>query len=269
MYAFIHIPKTAGSTFRHTLRCTFSGRHCDVRAPLAKRGEHNWLTAADMRKVHRAYPRLDSIAGHRVNCFNGLEDALGEIQYLTFLRHPHSRFVSQFWNNNRHRAHECTPRDFIDFCHDPHQRNVQTRWLCGSEDPLAAIHALDRNIGFMGLTETYDESLVLFKKWLGHDGLRIEYVKRNLGPVQSDLPIESDARLQEELVQANVADEVVYRYATEVVYPRLKAAYGPGLADDVAAFRQRNRDTKEEAEPIWGRMKRNLIYKPLLHLNLA
>ena len=269
MYAFIHIPKTAGSTFRHTLRCTFSGRHCDVRAPMAKRGEHNWLTAADMRKVHRAYPRLESIAGHRVNCFNRLEDVLGEIQYLTFLRHPHSRFVSQFWNNNRHRAHECTPRDFIDFCHDPHQRNVQTRWLCGGEDPVAAIQALDRNIGFVGLTETYDESLVMFKKWLGRDGLRSEYVKRNLGPVQSDLTIETDARLQEELARANAADEVVYRYATEVVYPRLQAAYGPGLADDVAAFRQRNRDTKEEAEPIWSRMKRNLIYKPLLHLNLA
>jgi hypothetical protein len=121
----------------------------------------------------------------------------------------------------------------------------------------------------VGITETYDESLVMFKQWLGHDRLRIEYVKRNLGPIQSDLPIESDARLQQELAQANAADEVVYRYATEVIYPHQQKAYGPGLADDVAAFRLRNHDAEEEAEPIWGRMKRNLIYKPLLHFNLA
>ena len=269
MYAFIHIPKTAGSTFRHTLRCAFSGRHCDVRAPITKRQEHIWLTADDLRRLHRAYPRLDGIAGHRVNSFSRLEDAVGRIRYLTFLRDPRRRLVSHFWNNNRRRIEECTSQDFIDFCNDPHQRNVQTRWLCGSDDPAAAITMLDQTIGFVGLTEAYDESLVLFRRWLQHDGLRIEYVQRNTRPAQSDLPIETDPTLLDECTKANEADIEVYRYARETVYPRQKEAYGPGLAGDVAAFQQRNRDAKGELEPTWGRVKRNFIYKPLLHLMLA
>jgi hypothetical protein len=269
MYAFIHIPLTAGSTFRHTLRCTFSGRHCDIRAPIRKRKQHHWLTHRDLRRIRRVYPRLAGIAGHRVNCFNGLERAMESIRYVTFLRQPHQRLFSHFRRCHHRRIDRCTRQDFLSFCSDSRHRNVQTRWLCGAEDSDLAIQFLDQRIGFVGITEAFDESMVIFRRWLGHEDLELEYVARNVGPQRLALPIFEDPELFGAMEEAVRADMDVYRHAMETIMPRQKAGYGPMLSADISELQRRNKVVLEQAEPTWGRFKRNLVYKPLLHVNLV
>ncbi|MBC2713709.1 MAG: sulfotransferase family 2 domain-containing protein [Desulfobacteraceae bacterium] len=268
MYAFIHIPKTAGTTMRALLRRSFGAWHLDIRPPMHKRTSKAWISAEDLRKAQRVYPILDGICGHRVTPFNGLEKRHPELRYFTFLRDPLRRFVSDFLGSHRKQLEQCSRVDLERFCADPEQRNVQTRWLCGSEDPGEAIRIMEEKVGFVGLTEQFDESLVLFSAWLGNDRLQDRYLRKNTGRGKITWPILEDPDLRARVEEANTADIEVYRYATEVIFPTQAEAYGPGLERDVEAMRRRNADFIESREPVWGQTKRNCIYKPLLHLRM-
>ncbi len=269
MYAFIHIPKTAGSTFRHILRLSFGPRHCDIKAPMGKRASHGWIDAADLRRSRRVYPWLDGVAGHRVTCFAGLQNGAPGVRFVTFLRDPHKRFLSHFQHHQRGRGTPSTREDFLAFCADPRWRNVQTRWIGGSEDPATALAAIDRNRVFVGLTEDFDTSLVLFRAWLGHPRLNIHYAPRNRAPNPATLDARADPELAAALEEANRSDVLLYRHAVDKVFPRQVAAYRGDLARDVARFRELNRGHVDRREPAWARLKRNYFYKPLLHLGLA
>ena len=269
MYAFIHIPKTAGSTFRHILRLSFGPRHCDIKAPMGKRASHGWIDAADLRRSRHVYPLLDGVAGHRVTCFAGMQSGEPRVRFVTFLRDPHKRLLSHFQHQQRGRSPPSTREDFLAFCADPHQRNVQTRWIGGSEDADAAIDALDRSRVFVGLTEDFDTSLVLFRAWLGHPRLNIHYAPRNRAPNPATLDVRADPELVAAMEEANRADLQLYRHAVDTVFPRQKAAYPGDLERDLAKFRELNRGYVDRREPTWARFKRNYFYKPLLHLGLA
>lgn len=268
MYAFIHIPKTAGTTMRALLRRSFGPRHLDIRPPMHKRASKAWISAEDLRKAQRVYPFLDGICGHRVTPFSGLEKRHPDLQYFTFLRDPLQRFVSDFLGSHRHRLEQCSKEDLDRFCADSEERNVQTRWLCGSENPGEAIRIMEKKVGFVGLTEQFDESLVMFSTWLDNDRLQDSYLRKNTGSGKIAWPILEDPDLRARVEEANTADIEVYRYATKIIFPGQAKAYGPGLEQDVEALRRRNANFTESREPVWGEIKRNCIYKPLLHLRL-
>jgi hypothetical protein len=146
---------------------------------------------------------------------------------------------------------------------------VQTRWLCGKEDPVAAIRIMKEKVGFVGLTEQFDKSFVMFRAWLGNDKLQNGYLRKNTGKIKITWPILEDPELRAWVEEANTADIEVYRYATETFFPAQVKAYGPGLEQDVEDLRLRNATFSEFSEPIWGVFKRNCIYKPLRHLRFV
>jgi hypothetical protein len=269
MYAFIHIPKTAGTTMRTLLRRSFGARHLDIRPPMYKRMSKEWLSAEDLKKARRVYPFLEGICGHRVTPFNGLEKRHPEIRYFTILRDPLRRFVSDFLGSHRKQSEHISKKDLQRFCADPEERNVQTRWLCGKEDPVAAIRIMKEKVGFVGLTEQFDKSFVMFRAWLGNDKLQNGYLRKNTGKIKLTWPILEDPELRAWVEEANTADIEVYRYATETFFPAQVKAYGPGLEQDVEDLRLRNATFSEFSEPIWGVFKRNCIYKPLRHLRFV
>ncbi len=61
MIIFVHIPKTAGTTFRYILRNSFGLSHCDTTHTRRKLFDLGQLNAA--RKM---FPGLKSIGGHNV-----------------------------------------------------------------------------------------------------------------------------------------------------------------------------------------------------------
>ncbi len=266
MYAFIHIPKTAGTTLRFLFRQAFGARHCDVRMPFHRRQDHPWLECGDLRLVKATYPRLSGISGHRVCCFTDLDNCLSDLRYFTVLRDPLKRFVSNFHHEYRGRIEECTPEALQAYAADPAQRNIQTRWLCGEEDAEKAIQVLESKIGMVGLTERFDESLLLLKHWLNAPEFEINYMSRNLSPARAPLPYFDDPQLLKIIEQANEQDVAVYRHVVDELFPRQIKAYGPDFEADLKRFHEQQRDFVPGKEPLWGNVKRNYIYKPLLHL---
>jgi len=84
---FIHINKTAGRTVRYVLRSSYGLQHCEVEPWHAAWGGPPFSTP-DLRRLRKVYPKLKSIAGHRVTGYVDLEERDTEFRYFTFLREP-------------------------------------------------------------------------------------------------------------------------------------------------------------------------------------
>jgi len=269
MYAFIHIPKTAGTTLRSIFRRSFGADHCDVKCPTHCRKATPWLKSENLQWMKTLYPNLSGITGHRVSCFTDLEDTLPNVKYFTFLRDPQKRFISNFHHHYRGRMEQCTLNSLEKFAADDSRRNMQTKWICGQEDPSHAIDVLKNKIGFVGLTEEFDQSLILLKNYLNEPKLQINYQSRNFSQGKAPLAYQDDQYIKDLIQDANQADIDVYQYVLEEHFPKQIANYGDSFSNDLNSFLIKQGSFEEFAEPLWSKVKRNFIYKPSLHLPWA
>ena len=119
--------------------------------------------------------------------------------------------------------------------------NRMTRKLCGTADADAAIAMIRQRVGFVGLVERFDESLVMLRPWLGDPDLDIRYRAKN---VMRDNRIKNhlldDPGTREKLIAANRQDLRLYRYTVRTIYAGQVQRYGPALAEAVRQFTARN-----------------------------
>jgi hypothetical protein len=277
MYAFMHIEKTAGSTMTTILRRSFGTRHCDIRLPIAKRLARNYdrkpcIDRADLERALRLYPKLRSIAGHSVKPYEELGEMAPEVRFFTFLRNPAKRFLSHFLN----RACIYTREAFDVWVSTPWTQNWQTKVIAGVPDANKAIEIIEERIGFIGLTERFDESLVMLGQWIAEPGFSGEYRRvnqlqekrrpRDLERERTDMAYLKTEYAQQRIAEANAEDQKVYDYVLSKVYPRQVAAYQGNLEADVLKLQDRNRHCGRLHEPLWPAFYRNCVYKPLLRL---
>ncbi len=276
MYAFIHLEKTGGSTMLTILRRSFGTRHCDIRLPLVKRArchrdERQCVDATDLRRVRRLYRNLLGISGHNVKPYNNLAAAEPALRFFTFLREPTSRFRSHFLNRGKVYSREAFDR----WSGETWIHNWQTKMIAGEPSAEKAIELLSTRVGFVGLTQRYDESLLLLKHWLAEPDFRCEYQPvnrladksrpRDKLRARTDMSyLDSDA-VRERIAAINSEDQKVYDYVTRTLYPRQQAAYPGNLAAEVQSLRDRNAAASRLREPLHASFLRNCIYKPLIH----
>jgi len=163
----------------------------------------------------------------------------------------------------------CAEKDLVTFCADENMRNIQTRWICQTDDADLAIKKLSRDVGFIGLQEHFDESLVMLQQWLDLPEFAISYHTRNRSYQEHNFPIKDNPELVQMIEQVNLSDIEVYNYARDILFERQKKDYGTGLERDVKALRAANETFKEAREPLWSCAKRALLYKPFLHFPRA
>jgi hypothetical protein len=284
MYAFVHIERTGGSTVISILRRSFGTGHCDIRLPLAKRPgdrpQHQLdrrvvVDAEVLRRVTRVYRNLEGIAGHNVKPYGDLGRSNPEIRFFTFLRDPVARLRSHFLNA---RLTDHGPQDFARWIAATWVHNWQTKMIAGEPDAQKAIELLSTDFKFVGLTERFDESVLMLGQWLQNPGFRPEY--RRINQLSDKRPPHEIARLQRDtryldsdpartrIQEAIGEDQKVYDFVAATIFPRQLAAYQGKLESDLRDFRQRNRYVGRLAEPIWSSVVRNFIYKPLLHFHM-
>jgi hypothetical protein len=233
------------------------------------------VTGGDLRKVRRFYRNLRGIAGHNVKAYSDLHVAFPEVRYFTWLRDPVKRYLSHFKNRSRAYARE----DFERWADKTWTHDWQTKMIAGEASAQKAIDLLSGRIGFVGLTETFDESLLMLGQWLGEPGFRPEYRPvnqlagkqraRDSTREQADLSYLDTAEVRERLRAINALDQQVYDFALRECQARQRAAYVGDLAADVATMRERNQNLAEWTEPLSSRLLRNWVYKPALVLRLA
>jgi hypothetical protein len=281
MYAFVHIERTAGSTVNAILRRSFSTGHCDIRLPLASRRgdrpQHQLdrrvlVDAEVLRRVRRVYRHLKGIAGHNVKPYGDLSWSNPEIRFFTFLRDPAARLRSHFLNA---RLADHGPRDFDRWIAATWVHNWQTKMVGGEPNAQKAIELLSTRVDFVGLTERFDESVVMLGQCLEEPGFRPEY--RRLNQLRDKRPPHEVVRLQRDtryldaepartrIEEAIAEDQKVYEFVAATIFPRQLAAYHRNLESALRTLQQRNQCTGRLGEPIWSSVVRNYVYKPLLH----
>ena len=207
---FIHIPKTAGTSFREA-----AIRRWGSKRVYSDYGDSRHTSPAVSTMVHQSRDyfafrehllakRVRLLSAHApVKFYRRIFDAS---QLLTFVRDPIARTISHYYT-------ACSKQGFKGsfeaFCRIPENQNVQSRYL--EQMPLEAL-------GFVGLTERYSDSVQIFNKSFG-EKLRVLSLNQYAGP-QTD----SAANLSEaELACAreiNREDTALYHAAHDIFSTR-------------------------------------------------
>jgi hypothetical protein len=261
--AFIHINKTAGRSVRYILRSSFGTRHCEVE-PGPGSGKGQIFSIHDLRRVRKLYPRLESIAGHRLTGHVDLQENGTELRYFTFMREPLKTCASRFQYNVQYRGK--TGLVFEEWIQRDWPRNHQTKMIAGTADVSEAIRIIQTKPIFVGLTERFDESMVLLKTRLANH-LNISYEPVNVARQNSLADnLLSDARSRQMLIEANQADLALYDFVRQELYPIYQREYGPGLAAEVDDFQRFRRRGFNHWNLTLSRLKQYLLYRPMLYL---
>lgn len=263
MLVFVHMHKTGGTTVSHILRSSFGLRHCQVE-PWHARWDGPPFSAQDLQRLRKYYPNLKSIAGHRVTAHEDLHENGTEFKYFTIMRNPLKLCASRF--QYKVNVSKKKNLDFQEWIQRDWPRNHQTKMIAGVEDVEKAIQIIQEKNIFVGLTERFDESMVLLKALKAND-LNISYKRVNVAQDNSIKEgLLTNESTRQMLIESQQQDLELYDYVRQELYPMYKRKYGPSLEVDVAKYQQTQCNKFNYQNLTMCRLKHYLIYKPLLHL---
>ena len=259
---FLHIPKTGGTTLKHCIyyQCKADEDYKSEEGYLVNGiyyypdGIHKEPGAATPTKVMRALGRneLRAVVGH----FSfGIHTYIKRPwTYVTLLRNPVDRVVSLYHHIQRYKhnsLHEIVSSgisidDFVLHLSWREVDNDQTRRISGLEPEFGAcsISTLDkakdnlcRSFSVVGVTECFDEMMILIKRTLGwaQDPFYVPALVNKDRPASASLPQKSI----EAILDRNELDTKLYEFAKELLYERI-ADQGPDFNSEVRRFKALN-----------------------------
>lgn len=215
--AFVHIEKAAGTTFNSILQRNFLARHCDV-VPMHK-NDNRIFSSKSLKTLIKINPFLKSISGHSVSPYSNFTDTNINIKYLTFFREPISRYISQYQYSVVHRGSRWTFQDFLD---KEYASNFQTKKIAGTADFLQAKSILENIFFFVGITEKFNESLLLLKEMLKPLDFDVRFESKNVSKntkIQNSIAQGFD-KYRKQIETRNIVDIQLYDYVINTLYPK-------------------------------------------------
>lgn len=221
---FLHLPKTAGTSFSECLARIYPGERFNFTGDLKQDYERYASLAPETRE------RIRLVAGHSPRSTGILE--VDNLPTVTFLRDPVERVKSFCQHVSEGKSPSLldlfapTAFDLDEFleCGNPQLSNLQTKMLLGNQSyelpPENRVTLVNRAAsvlreGFVcvGIVEQFDASLVLF-----HHKLRWEqwpvYRKLNVG--DSSKSLEFGEHHLSKIRELNALDIQVYEHAVEM-----------------------------------------------------
>jgi hypothetical protein len=219
-FMFVHIPKTAGTTFVLTLARHFRGKK--------KLSQYYHTSFENFPKHSPEYVnQFDLSYGHVP--FNSKLKIERGIEYFTFLREPRERLLSGYRHIKGDGEHgikdkinvaEHSLKELIKSGLSKKIDNLMVRYLSGNMDKdFMAIDQTDLDMAIknfntyfsvFGLTEYFDESLVLLSQHM--DWPPLFYARENNSSYRIDTK-ELDEETENLILACNKYDNVLYRHA--------------------------------------------------------
>lgn len=226
---FIHIERSGGTTLNHSMKNNFPG----VFAPVIKsyinqkdQDVPNYdYTLDDFKELRLLYPWVRFIGGHHTRAYVQYDEVVArDAFYMTFLRNPVDRYLSHF---NFQRISMGFDWELDEFLSNPRFNNWQTFRIAGCYDLNKAKEILQDRINFVGITERYNESLVLMKHFLGVHNFRIDYPllnsieeKSNPNSIEIIKYSKLDDFHKRIVEENNQMDIELYDFACKIIYPK-------------------------------------------------
>lgn len=254
---FVHIPKTAGSTFKRLLARQFPAGGMPKIGP-DYQGSINQIRAL----TAEGKARVRCLSGHIPfgihQYFSGKRT-----HYVSFVRDPVDRALSEYFFLLKQPqlmpliglepGTKLSPQAFLEHQASLGMQDFQTRVLCGYNnlveailppyapmdiaDPDALIREIERSFALVGTVEQFDESLLLMRELFGWRNAY--YISRNVAranPKRSELKRE----LADEIRRLNPMDCRLHAHFRQSIDAKIQAR-GDGFAQELARFRRMNR----------------------------
>ena len=264
MLAFVHIYKAAGTTLTHILRLNFFLTHVDV--SVLQKDSRGIFQSADMKKIMIINPFVRCIAGHDIKPFSNLTDIFPGIRYITLLRDPIKRTLSQYQYNVEKLGSNLS---FDEHLRMPGETNTQTRWIAGSEDIDLAKKNIIKRFFLVGIVEEFDEFLILLKKKLEpikfRPGYKPQNVSKNNSPIRADINRHFD-KYREKIIKNNLLDIELYNYVKDEILAKEKKAYGSTFEHDLAQFKKLEKRYASNLKRYLDYVCRKYYYEPIKKL---
>lgn len=247
---FLHIPKTAGSTLYRIIEAHYRAQEIytvwvDGSLDDFKRLDAGSKSELKVLRGHFGFGLHDFLPGPS-RCFTLLREPVARvISYDAFVRRTPRHYSYDLVTSNK-----MSLADFIASKKDCMLDNAQTRLLSGLESghevPFGEcgpdmLEAAKRNLrdafAVVGLTERFDETLLLLREAFGWR--RLFYARQNVSakrPEKEELP----SSTLDAILQINALDVQLYQYAQRLFEEQV-GQYGASFAEDVDAFQATNR----------------------------
>ncbi len=197
---FVHIPKTAGTSFRSALETMFKvfndyGQKSKQTSAIIQKYFYEKNDVFTLKQQFNLTPNA-CISGHvSVNKFM---DFVPVESVVTFVREPSSQILSHY---NHHLAHLGYKGSLNDFLNKTVTKNFQSTLLGAL--PLGLI-------GYVGITEKYEQSLNMFNKQFL---LSLKPVKDNVNKSKQYTDSQLEKPVYEKFKRNNKQDIVMYKEA--------------------------------------------------------
>lgn len=248
---FLHIPKTGGMSAQTALKWVY-GPGSVHHVPSGDHKLSQWKANEASKRVQAQ----DLVTGHAPYGIH--RHLVGQCRYFTILRDPIKRVVSHYFY---HRARypksllsSLSLQEFLLSEHSIADPNRQVRFLSAADpraDPEAALatakNRLQHDFAAFGLTERFDESLLLFRRQLGWTRMPF-YVSRNVNtnrPSIEELPKDAVEAVRAQ----NRLDLALYRFACER-FETVWEEVAEEVEQELRCFRRWNKLVQVVAPPL-------------------
>jgi hypothetical protein len=263
MICLVHIERTGGTTLAHVLRSHYGSFLTLTPWYYWSNEAESVVTSEELAVLLRFLPFTKGLGGHTTRSYLGYETVrAGDVRYITFLREPISRYLSQYYYQREVMGRDWTIARYV--CEERFN-NFMTRRISGTADLSRAVYELGHRFSFVGLTERMDESLVLLKRRFSLDSLDLRYKRLNRRMRRRrSTDVTQSHELWAQIQQNNSLDISLYDYVRHELFLRYIEEYGSDLEEDVLEFKKTNQDFH------FSKLKRvrNVVYRRLVYQNL-
>jgi hypothetical protein len=255
LIVFIHIERCGGTTLNHSMLSNFTGVFAPVYKTTVNQKSEEFIkldyALVDIKQLIDFYPWTRFIGGHHTRAYIDYSDVTkSEVFYLTFLRNPVERYLSHF---NFQRISMGIDWKLDEFLSNPRFNNWQTFRIAGIQDISVAKKILLERFNFVGITERYNESLVLLKHILNISNFRIAYPlknsiadKSNPGAIEIIKFDKLDLKHRNLIMKNNELDIELYEFVRNELYPRyLNKISAAKLKNEIEKLERSNSSFKE------------------------
>ncbi len=258
MYAFCHIPKTAGTTLNYILQSNFGPDLLSI-IPRSKT-DYNYN---ELKLDLKLYKKIKCISGHGLKPYIDYKEYSDDLKWFTFIRKPINRYVSQYIHQYTG-TNELYNLPIEDWAAKFNRSNWLVKWLAGEENFEKAIQIIDDKFIFVGLVEDFDNSLKQMKS-IFESKIDISYNKPRMvvrdNELKNQLLVERYKELLPLYNEQNELDIKLYNYIRDVVYKKQQDQIQKlHETSDLNAYYSSNPKMNE----YMFKLKRNLIYKPFV-----